>query len=89
LCGLSSEATGLLQPTRIGQVAFCFNKEYIIKVHHRDRYPDKWAIRFQEEAGVRNFVISAGVLVSKPHNTQLLWEQGILLASYTRQKTAK
>jgi len=31
LGGLSSEASGLFQPTRIGQVAFCSNKEYTIK----------------------------------------------------------
>jgi hypothetical protein len=31
LGGLSSEASGLFQSTRIGQVAFCFNKEYTTK----------------------------------------------------------
>jgi len=59
LCGLCSETSGLFQPTRIGQVAFCSNKEYIIKVHHRNRYADKGAERLLEETRVRHFVICA------------------------------
>jgi len=43
---------------RIGQVNFCSNKEYTIKVHRHDRYPDKRAERLLEEAGMRHFVIS-------------------------------
>ena len=59
LCGLSSETSCLFQPTRIGQVACCSNKEYTIKVHDRYRYADKLAERLLEETGVRHFVICA------------------------------